>query len=254
MDFTEDILRKLRFPVAPSKVYYVNAQGLLEENKNYKAIIRTDTDKAISIMSKNYKIVNNSELVDNLLEAMEELNIRYYAGRDSYVQNNRMRLHLIFPDIYVDNGIGEEIAMSSYLHNSYDGSEGVRFLLGGIRYACSNGMVFGKVLEKFYHKHTKGFNVEKFKIIIESGIESIPSIKRRIEEMKNSKVESKIFSELKHVLGKKLAEEIEVQYNLSAIKNLWTLYNLVTYILSNVVVNHRIRAMKQIAISNVFKL
>ena len=70
-----------------------------------------------------------------------------------------MRLQVTFPELTLNDG-KSDIALSMFIHNPYDGSEGVRVFYGGIRAICTNGFVFGEVLSKFYSKHTKGINLE----------------------------------------------------------------------------------------------
>ena len=55
-------------------------------------------------------------------------------------------------------------------------SEGVRFMFGAIRSICTNGMVFGKILSKYYRKHTKGFKIGNLKDALSATYDQIPAI------------------------------------------------------------------------------
>src|SRR5690606_21574907 len=119
-------------------------------------IVRPDTDQLISIMQDSYQLIPNRDVIMPLLEQLHQLDTRWYVDNShSFLESNRMRLQVTFPDLTLNDG-RSDIALSLFVHNSYDGSEGVRMFWGAIRGICSNGMVFGQVLAKFYGKHTKG--------------------------------------------------------------------------------------------------
>ena len=66
---------------------------------NYKAIVREDTNEVISIVKNSYQIVRNEELINNLLEELSLLDTSYKIDLShSFVDNNRMRLMITFPD------------------------------------------------------------------------------------------------------------------------------------------------------------
>ena len=73
---------------------------------------------------------------------------------------------------------------------------------GAIRGICSNGMVFGKVLSKFYSKHTKGINLSNLKQQLEMTYDQIPMIKDRIVILQNLKVPKELTDEVEEKLGK----------------------------------------------------
>ena len=159
----EKRLSKYLFPVTERRVFFDNPLVGLDSTKEYKAIVRTDKNKLISIRQDSYKLIPNSEVIMPLLEQLHELDTRWhYDNSHSFVDSKRMRLQVTFPDLTLNDG-RSYIALSLFLHNSYDGSEGVRMFWGAIRAICSNGMVFGKVLSKFYSKHTKGINLNNIK-------------------------------------------------------------------------------------------
>jgi len=68
-------------------------------------------------------------------------------------------LHVKFPELFIKDDSDDGMALSLYIHISYDMSEGIKIYWGAIRAICTNGVVFGEVLAKFYGKHTKGFNL-----------------------------------------------------------------------------------------------
>lgn len=245
------------FEVKETDVWY-NAGVILNSTKKYKAIMETKSDKLISIVPETYRLVTNQEVIEPLLEAVDQLGLERVLGNDSYVLPNRMRLHLIFPEIKIRDDSEQGIQFATYLSNSYDGSEGVRFLSGGLRLVCTNGMVIGSMINQYYHKHTKRIDVEKFKIIISKSLEKVPQIEQRICKMMNRgvnlrrKEDKELIETIERHLGKKITRQVIKDFKKEQQKNLWILFNLFTYILSHQVQNRRIRQMKQQQLSKIF--
>ena len=245
----EKKLNNFLFPVAEREVYVSDVQ-----TKDYKAIVREDNDKLISIMKDSYQLVPNRDVIMPLLEQLHNLDTNWIIDPShSFVENSRMRLQVTFPDLTMNDG-RSDIALSLFLHNSYDGSEGVRMFWGAIRGICSNGMVFGNVLAKYYRKHTSGLEVKNLKAQLESTYEKIPVIKHRIGILQNTNVTKKVRRDVEDHLGKNVIRYIseqEKQYKRAA--NLWVLYNLITYYISHTI-DMRMRATYQLETSRLFKL
>ncbi len=150
------------FPVV-EKAVYVDDDSTYKRSKHYKAILREDNGKLISIMKDTYQLVPNREVIMPLLEQLHNLDTNWNIDPShSFVENNRCRLQVTFPDLKLNDG-SSDIALSLFLHNSYDGSEGVRLFWGAIREICTNGMVFGTLLSKYYRRHTAGLDIINLK-------------------------------------------------------------------------------------------
>lgn len=252
---TTEIDRRLEpflFPVKEREVLYTDSSSLPKNTSAYKAIVRED--KLISIMRDTYKIVPNKEVIKPLMEQLHNLDTTWYIdGSHSFVDDARMRLQVTFPELVFHDG-RSDIALSLFLHNSYDGSEGVRMFWGAIRGICKNGMVFGTVLSKFYRKHTMGFEIDNLKEKLESTYDKIPVIKHRIEQLQNSKVNNTIRQSIENKLGKHVIKYIEEQEKeMKKAQNQWVLYNIITYYISHLV-KQRLRAQYQQDVSRLFKL
>lgn len=216
---------------------------------NYKAIVREDTNEVISIVKNSYQIVRNEELINNLLEELSLLDTPYRIDRShSFVDNNRMRLQVVFPDLTMWDS-DSEIALSLYLHNSYDMSEGVKFMFGAIRSICTNGMVFGKILSKYYRKHTKGFKIGNLKDALATTYDQIPAIQARIRELESAPVTQEIMNRVEKGVGKKLSKRVFDQNP----ETQWIMYNNLTAYISHVM-EPQFRARYQQSVSRVFAL
>ncbi|MGB5849877.1 MAG: hypothetical protein WBH40_15405, partial [Ignavibacteriaceae bacterium] len=132
------------FPVEEREVYYTSQSKFFDWQTNtyiyksseklagqYKAVVRKDNNSLISIVNKNYKLVPNKELIDQLMAQLERTDQRYEIDQHhSFVRDNRMRLHITFPELLIKDDSDDGIILSLYLHNSYDMSEGVRMFWG----------------------------------------------------------------------------------------------------------------------------
>ena len=250
---TENKLRNFMFPVVQRSVF-VDDDKTYKPTKHYKAIVREDNGKLVSIMKDSYQLVPNREVIMPLLDQLHKLDTNWMIDPShSFSDDNRMRLQITFPELKMNDG-RSDIALSLFLHNSYDGSEGVRMFWGAIRFICSNGMVFGNVLNKYYRKHTTGLEINNLKTQLESTYQKIPVLQHRIEMLQNTNVTRKIRRDMEDHLGKhviKYITEQEKQNKRAA--NLWVLYNIITYYVSHLI-DLRLRAAYQIETSRLFKL
>ena len=223
--------------------------------ENYKAIVRSDNNRIISIVNRNYKLVPNKVLIDQLLEQLRRTDQKFeIEPHHSFIRDNRMRLQIKFPELFIKDDSDDGMALSLYLHNSYDMSEGVRMYWGAIRAICTNGVVFGKVLAKFYGKHTKGFNIKNLKQALEDTYKLIPDIQERIEVLNSLEVNESFENELKDSLGVKMHKQILWENNQQPLDTLTQLqlYNLVTNVISHKV-RQELQARYQFAASKLFK-
>ena len=147
------------------------------------------------------------------------------------------------------------MALSLYIHNSYDMSEGIRMYWGAIRSICTNGMVFGNVLAKFYGKHTKGFNIKYLKQSLEKTYSLIPDIQERIDALNSLKVDNDFEKDIKENLGKKLYNNLLIENSQETFQALTQLqlFHLITNYISHRVKQEQ-QARYQIAASKLFKL
>jgi len=238
------------FPVEKRQVYYEGEDGSPVLSPDYQSIIRTDSDSLISVMSDTYKLVENSKVILPIMDQLNNLDNKWYIDdTHSFVTDSRMRLQVTFPDLTFHDG-RSDIALSLFLHNSYDASEGVRLFWGAIRGICSNGMVFGKVLTKFYGRHTSGISIENIKEQVELTYEQIPVIQNRIQILQNIEVTKTLSESIDAKLGKTISKFVEEQ---PKPENQWVLYNYLTYYISHLI-DKRLRGGYQMQVSKLFNL
>ena len=251
-------LQDFMFPITERSVAINNGQNDISDWDNvstfltsdYKAIVREDTNEPISIVKNTYQVVSNEVLINKLMHELVQIDTPFKIDPShSFCENNRMRLQVTFSDLCLkDDESG--MALSLYLHNSYDMSEGVRMFWGAIRHICSNGSVFGKVLSQYYARHTQGFQITNLRKTLTETYDMIPAIQNRINELRSMPVTEQVKEDLEKEVGKRMAKEVLPD---AGTLSQWNLYNLLTHLISHSI-EQRLRARYQMAVSKVFQL
>ena len=253
-------LKDFCFPVVERKVAVddqVNSKADWQDNESYldtgyKAIVREDTNKVISIVRDSYKIVTNRDLINELLHFLAVSGEQFKIDPShSFVQDNRMRLMITFPNLTLQDN-ESEINLSLFIHNSYDLSEGIRFYFGAIRSVCSNGMVLGEILGRYYSKHTSGFEMSDFSAKLDEAKEHFPAIQERIDQLQMLPATPKLVEQISDKISKRLTDEVLEQHEINQMSQ-WELLNRTTsYISHDVDKPHRAR--HQQSVSRIFGL
>ena len=221
----------------------------------YKAIVTPvadGQDKTIAVVKNTYKLVRNRELIEPFLEQVDSLGVNWYIDEShTFAALNRMRLQVTFPDLYLQDS-ESDIPLSLYLHNSYDMSEGIRVFWGAIRAICTNGMVMGHTLGKFYARHTKGFDFEGINNQFSNATGKIEKLQRRIHFLESAALEEQFMDEVQKALGKRRLKEI-TGTDVAPDKSKWQLLNDITHHISHHEEKPK-RADLQMKVSKVFDL
>lgn len=242
------------FNVSEEDIYrYSNNNNNFVNIKNYKGVYRSDNNELISVVSKNYKLIQNKDVIMPLLDDLSNLDSKWIIDKShSFVNDKRMRLQITFPDLLIDDNESKS-SLSLFIHNSYDMSEGVRLFWGGIRQICTNGMVFMKISEKFYSKHSKNAEIINMHEKIKKTYDEIPSIQRRIQILNAiSANESKLINNIEKEYGKGIGNYVNDEIQGKQL-SMWQLYNILTYYISHYVTLEQ-RAKYQIKTSRLFEL
>ncbi len=242
-------IEDFKFQVEESPVLYKpNGEPYLAED--YKAVVDCRDGKCISVVKKDYNVLPNSVLIEQLMHGLEDTGFKWYIDDShSFVKPNRMKLQITFPELHW-NDPSSNNNLSLFMHNSYDYSEGVRIYWGAIRSICSNGVIFGEVLKSFYAKHTSGFKIEDLRLEMEDAYKKIPQVKHRYETLQRINATSvfKDVEEIEEVFGKKCVKEQEITKDKLEKMKAYTLLCMLSYYIShNVSIQNRTTYQKQIA-------
>lgn len=145
-------------------VWIENSEYAKTLDEKHFAVWNIDQQKVSAIVSDKYNLVQHQHVVDEVVEALLNLNIK----ADAKVRNggDKVFVDIDFKDskLYVKEG--EEFFTGIRVVNSYDKSTGVMILPHLVRLACSNGMVVNVGwVKEFSVAHTSKLAEDFYKII-----------------------------------------------------------------------------------------
>jgi hypothetical protein len=131
--------------------------------KDRVAIVNSDTQSPLSVVSTRYKVVSNDDVIKATLQAIDYAQLDT-TDADVLVQTShggaKSMIRIVLPAYSVmanTNKTNLEIVTL----NSYDGSWKYVSRAGGIRMACLNGQVMGKMIGTYSQFHNASLNVER---------------------------------------------------------------------------------------------
>ncbi|GGJ55680.1 DUF932 domain-containing protein [Deinococcus roseus] len=142
----------LYFPVSEAPIDILG-----KANPDWKAIIRPDTGKVLSVQRKSYQLIKNDEVFPQFEELMKKsLDTEGMYTQDSicYGGGQSMREYH-FPQHKIEVRDGDTVTLRLRAVNSYDGASSFGFMFGGFRLICSNGMVIGTKIKELQFRHTR---------------------------------------------------------------------------------------------------
>ena len=249
-------LTNFMFPVVerPVSVHYWPEDRFGTENQSAasrnKVIVREDTNEIISVVRDSYKLIPNADLINQVMEQLDG------SGRTSYIDeahsfanNHRMRLQITFPETTFKDG-DSEIALSLFLHNSYDMSDPVRIASGGIRYICSNGMVFQRILSQFVARHTWELRIDRYvEQSLRSACDNWPLVEQMVIALASTPVTGEMYDRIYREVGLGMTEMIMGTMP----ETEWSAYNEATWVVSHEIEQDE-RSDYQQALSRAFEL
>lgn len=153
----------LDFPVELVKIPHPTLEG--EKIQDRKAIIRTDTNRVLNIVSDRYQLVRHSDVFGVMNEAVERLGIpvkdvAVRVGDFGGLAKVEWRLDRTIQIHNGESNVGDLVDLKIIARNSYNYMSGLGLQLGAFRLICTNGMTIGRMLESFYKRHVPSLKVE----------------------------------------------------------------------------------------------
>jgi len=228
------MFEKILFPVRKEKFLYNNK----ETGKSL--IIREDTNDLISVVSDDYLLIPNRLVVDNLLKEFSgiiEMNTaRIKQNTFSNINYSSLSFDLKYPKREVKTG--DVVGAVLRVENSYDTTKALRVSMNALRLVCSNGMT---VDSEIFHSKTKHIGDAKAEEVVlemitkvkDKGEEKFLGLGERFLEMANTELTPDIKEEFIKIISshpKYVVEAITNQIISTKPKDLWDLYNCVTYV------------------------
>ena len=203
-------------------------------NTGHKFIVREDTGKILSCMSKDYKLVTNKEII-NYAEPIVNKRGGKFKEAEIFGNGARSIMKWHFPKEKVKVSKDDILHPEIMIKNSYDGTIGVNVVAGAFRLICSNGMVIGITTNSYKNKHSiHNIELNDLENIIEDTIENTKYLfDEEFPKLIESKIQEKDIVNLVKMFPI-YANEIVIQRLIADNpKTYWDLFNVGTNVLSH---------------------
>tara|TARA_R100001530_G_scaffold131507_1_gene103221 strand:- start:115 stop:900 length:786 start_codon:yes stop_codon:yes gene_type:complete len=148
------MLQNAMFPVKEVPIMYDVVGKEKSVISGHKFIVREDTDKILSCMTDNYKLVKNETII-KYAEPIIKKNGGKIKEVNVLCDGAKVHMSWHFPKQVVNIGKNDDLTPEIVIRNSYDGTVGVNIIAGAFRLICSNGAIIGIVAKKYTNKHIK---------------------------------------------------------------------------------------------------
>jgi hypothetical protein len=140
---TREIGNPADFPIELRPVY-MPVNGSMDAIPNRRAVVRSDTNQPVAIVSDRYTLIPHQRILDLVEKAISSLDVGP-VPRGIYVdrQGARMRALFKFPALAKPIVESKEICPCLKLENTYDGTSRIAVHIGAFRFVCTNLAVGG---------------------------------------------------------------------------------------------------------------
>lgn len=253
----ENVLKAVHFEVEELKEISATRKGKFIPIPNRKAIYRPDKEEVIALLSSEYQLLTHGKAVDIVFKGLDQEKIKYEPVKLELPRGgNKLFLHLRSPEIYTIGDHGDEVQMETIVTNSYDRSTPFGLELGGYRKICSNGM---RAWRKDFAVIRKHFTfdpqemVQQFMMQVKRFREDLLPMLQAFQELKISKKAGfELISSL--VIAKKYQKAMTITWEQSQEdRNLWQLYNAMTYITTHVIKSYLVQRKMELRAFNIVR-
>jgi hypothetical protein len=206
---------------------------------------RTDTGQVLGVTSDKYGLLLNTDLVKTVDEVLTDKGLDYErsitVARDGATMYGRYE----FPnEMRKIQKVGDEMGMRITIRNSYDRTSFAGLELGMLRLVCSNGMKAMRRAFGFNQKHSRKLSLDGVSDAIDRAIKAFDTVGGEFTMLATKSIDDTIGDYvLKNltsdkILSDKLREEItkvwlNPPFPEDKNRNLYNLYNAVTYHLTH---------------------
>ena len=228
-------------------------------------IYRTDNGRLLGTSTKQYKVVQNGDLVEQVEAALGKVSGLGDFTSKKVVARDGARFYGVydFPSMVKPVVVGDGAGMRLTLNNSFDRTTGVDFTLGLMRLVCLNGQMTlvadTSVTKKHSHKLTLNFITDAIHSCTLKFEESIKDFGTLAERNITQEEGGLILDNLaiKKVLAESMRDSIQMVWDnptheADKGRNLYNLYNATTQHLTRNVENTRSELADRTS-RNVFK-
>lgn len=217
----------------PTTLAPLKANGIVIPNRF--AVIRTDTNEPLGIVSDYYQLISHKEVLEKSREVLLQEKSIFEEKIDVTQNGSHCVIQYTFPDSKIEIRRGDFVSLQIIIINSYDASTSIRFLMGAFRLVCSNGLVIGKELVYYSQRHTSELDAnvmqERFRDVSRYFNERmVPAMNKMSESQLSEKTSNQLFKKYKDkkMFPHWLIDNAEMRYQREG-KTIWNFYNSITY-------------------------
>ena len=132
----------IRNPFYDVKVEKLITESGLSTNKN--ALVNSETNDIVGLVSPNYDIVTNKTVADLFQEAVKDVGIKDVKNHLDGTTKRWKQFIILSDKMKYEITPGDHVSICLVIHNGYDARTAYGYSLMGYRWLCANGMVMGK--------------------------------------------------------------------------------------------------------------
>ena len=216
-----------------------------EQKAGFWGTRRTDTGQVLGVTSDKYGLLLNSDLVKTVDEVLTDKGLDYErqitVARDGATMYGRYE----FPnELRKVQKVGDEMGMRITIRNSYDRTSFAGLELGMLRLVCTNGMKSMRRAFGFNQKHSRKLSLDGVSDAIDRAVKAFDTVGGEFTKLSECSINDTsgdyVLKNLTSdkILSEKLREEIvkvwlNPPFPEDKNRNLYNLYNAVTYHLTH---------------------
>lgn len=238
------LFQVLEIPIPkPRRMYAFNSMPTNEgyefpsspsvEKTKYKMLVREDTGEPISIMTDQYKLIQNEEVLNIVAKSVSKFgNIRI---SEANIFGNA-RTKITFDTDRVNSVNGDSLSTRFTMFNSYDGTAKISIRPSLLRLSCLNGAITSHEFEMIAYRHLNKLDVaETISKLISTSMQAIDdSVANEIKLMMETKINNpNNIARFLSFFPEKNGQVVLGEFAKNE-KNYWSLLNAGTYVLTHV--------------------
>ena len=226
------------FDVVKRPIYYKayddSPDEDIQEIPNRYALIRTDKEQSLGVVSSRYKLRKYKDLVEKVNESiMESINSNHISNNvtiNDWVSDNgaKFKRDVYFWDqgIPVKDNYKEKAIPHLRIYASYDSTWAEQIIFGSVYVICMNGLVRPEWQFKVYNRHNTNKDTEYTVSMFKQGLEAQKELGVDLFKQIQRKVSH---AEVEHLFKNTLAKITQVfdtnNYSDNAMRELCDLWN-----------------------------
>jgi hypothetical protein len=220
------------FPVTLKPLYYSTGEGNAAACvPNRLAVVRGDTDRAISVVSDRYQLVPHQQLLNIVDSATTYLDVGP-VPRGIYVDRGgaRMRALFKFPSLARPISKDDDVCPCIKIQNTYDTTSRIMVHIGAFRFVCTILAVGGGGIFAggFMAVHSGEIPVEKIAEQLGSYLSNFDSIAETYRRWTKQRFDRDQLDTVIQVLPKRAGQVIEQGIRRSQVESVYAAYNIAT--------------------------